>query len=76
MFEKHLLCYATIECDMKTIEERKIIRGDRSIILTREQMPKIKKINSYRKEDLKVNISNKSPFEKAKLILVFFDKKV
>lgn len=76
LFKDHFLCYVTVNCDLTIIEEREMIRGDRSIGLARDQLPKIKKLDNYQKGNLTIDTTKISPFENAKLILAFFDKKV
>lgn len=76
LFKNHSFCYVIVKCDLERIEEREIIRGDRSIGLAREQLPKIKNLTNYRAGDLTIDTTYSNPFESARLILNFFDKKV
>lgn len=71
LFKDHSLCYVKVNCDMNKIEEREVIRGDRSIGLARDQLPRLKKMDSYQLGDLIIDTTNASPFENANLILDF-----
>lgn len=75
LFKDHSICYVTVNCDLVKIEEREIIRGDRSIGLARYELPKIKNMDNYWKADLTIDTTNKTPFENAKLILDFLKNK-
>ena len=68
----HTVYYIGIFCDLKVMQEREILRRDRSIGLANDQIGRVHQdtLNSY---DFKVDTTNISPFEAARQILTFID---
>jgi len=68
----HTVYYIGIFCDLKVMQEREILRRDRGIGLSNDQIDRVHQgtLNSY---DLKIDTSNLSPFEAASQILTFIE---
>jgi chloramphenicol 3-O phosphotransferase len=68
----HTAYYIGIFCDLKVMQEREILRRDRGIGLSNDQIDRVHQgaLNSY---DFKVDTSKLSPFEAARQILTFID---
>lgn len=67
--KNHQVYFVKVFCELSTMEERELIRGDRSIGLARAQYTKIEKLAwNY---DLKIDTSKIGPLANAKKILEF-----
>jgi chloramphenicol 3-O phosphotransferase len=64
--ENHLLYFIGVDCDLKNMEEREILREDRAWGLARDQ---IHKVHESREYDFRVDTTHASPFECAQMIL-------
>ena len=64
--------YIGVFCDLKIMQEREILRGDRSIGLSNDQIGKVHQgmLGTY---DLKVDTTKLLPFEVASQILLFLN---
>ena len=69
----HKVYFVGILCDLKIMQEREILRGDRAIGLSNDQIDRVP--HGIREYDLKVDTSNISPFDAARQILDFVDGK-
>ena len=67
----HTSYFMGIICDLVTMQQREILRGDRAIGLANDQIDLVHV--GYRKYDLKIDTTNQSPFAASKLILDFID---
>lgn len=69
----HTIYYIGVLCDLKIMQEREILRGDRTIGLSNDQIDRVH--NGKRTHyDLKIDTSNISPFEAATQILDYIRK--
>ena len=68
----HAVYYIGVFCDLKVMQEREILRRDRCMGLSNDQIDRVHQgvLNSY---DFKVDTTAISPFEAARLILKFAD---
>jgi chloramphenicol 3-O phosphotransferase len=68
--KNHTVYYIGVFCDLKTMQERELLRGDRCIGLSNDQIDRVHQgtLNSY---DFTVDTTSISPFEAARLILEF-----
>lgn len=68
----HTVYYIGVFCDLAVMQEREILRRDRCIGLSNDQIDRVHQgvLNSY---DFKVDTTAISPFEAARLILKFAD---
>lgn len=68
----HTVYYVGVFCDLKIMQEREILRQDRCIGLSNDQISRVHKgiLNSY---DFRVDTTNTSSFEAANQILKFID---
>jgi chloramphenicol 3-O phosphotransferase len=68
----HVVYYIGFFCDLKVMQEREVLRRDRCIGLSNDQIDRVYQgaLNSY---DFKVDTTAISPFEAARLILRFMD---
>jgi chloramphenicol 3-O phosphotransferase len=66
----HIVYYVGVFCDLKLMQEREILRGNRSIGLSNDQITRVHqgRLNSY---DFKIDTSNISSFSAASQILDF-----
>lgn len=75
-YAKHLkdrtVYYIGVFCDLEVMQEREVLRRDRCIGLSNDQIDRVHQgaLNSY---DLKVDTTAISPFEAARLILKLMD---
>lgn len=69
----HIVYYIGIFCDLEVMQEREVLRRDRCIGLANNQIDRVHQgaLNSY---DFKVDTTNISAFEAARLILRFIDE--
>ncbi|HQS84695.1 MAG: hypothetical protein B7Y25_07200 [Alphaproteobacteria bacterium 16-39-46] len=69
----HTVYFIGIFCDFQQMQEREILRRDRALGLSNDQMDRVHKdYQDY--YDLKINTTQRDPFECAKEILVFQEK--
>lgn len=70
--KNHTVYYIGIFCDLNVMQEREVLRRDRCIGLSNDQIDRVHQgaLNSY---DFKVDTTAISPFEAARLILQFMD---
>jgi chloramphenicol 3-O phosphotransferase len=68
----HTVYYIGVFCDLAVMQEREVLRRDRCIGLSNDQIDRVHQgaLNSY---DFKVDTTAISPFEAARLILKFMD---
>ena len=68
----HTVYYIGVFCDLAVMQEREVLRRDRCIGLSNDQIDRVHQgvLNSY---DFKVDTTAISPFEAARLILKFVD---
>ncbi len=68
----HTVYYIGVFCDLAIMQEREVLRRDRCIGLSNDQIDRVHQgvLNSY---DFKVDTTAISPFEAARLILKFMD---
>lgn len=68
----HTVYYVGVFCELKTMQEREILRGDRCVGLSNDQIGRVHQgaLNVY---DFKVDTTATSPFEAARLILMYVD---
>lgn len=68
----HTVYYIGVFCDLEKMQEREVLRADRCIGLSNDQIDRVHKglLNSY---DFKVDTTAISPFDAARLILKFVD---
>lgn len=68
----HTVYYIGVFCDLAVMQEREVLRRDRCIGLSNDQIDRVHQgvLNSY---DFKVDTTAISPFEAARLILKFID---
>jgi chloramphenicol 3-O phosphotransferase len=68
----HAVYYICVFCDLKVMQEREVLRRDRCIGLSNDQIDRVHQgvLNAY---DFKVDTTAISPFEAARLILKFVD---
>ena len=72
VLKDHQVFYVKVNCELPILEEREILRGDRSRGMARGLFVKIKELSwNY---DLEINTSSTSPFTNAKKILQFVRK--
>jgi hypothetical protein len=66
----HTVYYIGVFCDLEVMQEREVLRRDRCIGLSNDQIDRLHQgaLNSY---DFKVDTTTISPFEAARLILKF-----
>lgn len=71
--KNHIVYYIGVFCDLRIMQEREILRQDRCIGLSNDQINIVHQgiLNSY---DFKVDTTAISPFEAARLILKFIDE--
>jgi chloramphenicol 3-O phosphotransferase len=69
--KSYQVCYVKVNCELPLMEEREILRSDRSLGLARTQFAKMKDLvwDSY---DMEVDTSYTSSFTNAKKILEFY----
>ncbi len=69
----HTVYYIGVFCNLETLQEREILRGDRCVGLSNDQIDRVHQgaLNSY---DFKIDTTAISPFEAARLILKFVDE--
>jgi len=69
----HTVYYVGVLCDLSVMQEREILRRDRCIGLSNDQIDRVHQgiLNSY---DFQVDTSTISPFEAARLILKFINE--
>ena len=70
--KNHRVYYIGVFCDLKVMQEREILRRDRCVGLSNNQIDRVHHgaLNAY---DLKIDTTNISPFEAVRLILEFID---
>jgi chloramphenicol 3-O phosphotransferase len=70
--KNHTVYYIGVFCDLAVMQEREILRRDRCIGLSNDQIDRVHQgvLNSY---DFKVDTTATSPFEAARMILKFVD---
>jgi chloramphenicol 3-O phosphotransferase len=70
--KNYTVYYIGIFCDLKVMQQREILRRDRCIGFSNDQMDRVHKgaLNSY---DFKVDTTSISPFEAAERIFKFMD---
>jgi len=70
--ERLTVFYIGVFCDLAVMQEREVLRRDRCIGLSNDQIDRVHQgvLNSY---DFKVDTTATSPFEAARLILKFMD---
>jgi len=68
----HAVYYIGVFCDLEVMQEREVLRRDRSIGLSNDQIDRVHQgaLNSY---DFKIDTTAISPFEAARRILKFVD---
>ena len=68
----HTVYYIGVFCDLAVMQEREVLRRDRCIGLSNDQIDRVHQgvLNSY---DFKVDTTATSPFEAARMILKFVD---
>jgi chloramphenicol 3-O phosphotransferase len=68
----HTVYYIGVFCDLEVMQEREVLRRDRCIGLSNDQIDRVHLgvLNSY---DFKVDTTTISPFEAARLILKYID---
>ena len=68
----HTVYYVGVFCDLAVMQEREVLRRDRCIGLSNDQIDRVHQgaLNSY---DFKVDTTAISPFEAARLILKYID---
>ena len=68
----HTVYYIGVFCDLEVLQEREVLRRDRCIGLSNDQINRVHQgaLNSY---DFKVDTTAISPFEAARLILKYID---
>lgn len=66
---QHKVYFVGVFCELKAMQEREILRGDRAIGLSSEQINRVHK--GLREYDIKVDTTTCSPFVVAKQILDF-----
>jgi len=68
----HTVYYIGVFCDLEVLQEREVLRHDRCIGLSNDQINRVHQgaLNSY---DFKVDTTAISPFEAARLILKYID---
>ncbi len=59
-------------CDLKVMQEREILRGDRAIGLSNDQIDRVHE--GIREYDLKIDTTHISPFDAARQVLDFVNK--
>ena len=69
----HTVYFIGIFCDFQQMQEREILRGDRALGLSNDQMDRVHQ-NCQEYYDLKINTTQRAPFECAKEILRFLDQ--
>ncbi len=67
----HTVYYIGVFCDLESMQEREILRGDRCIGLSNDQIDRVHA--GLRKYDIKVDTTNDSAFEVAKQVLSYID---
>ena len=69
----HTVYYIGVLCDLKTMQERELLRADRCIGLSNDQIDRVHQgiLNSY---DFTVDTTNISPFEAAHCVLKFINE--
>ena len=71
--KSHRVYYVKVNCELALMEEREILRGDRSLGMARAQMLKMKDLSwNY---DLEIDTSRTSSFTKAQDILEFLKER-
>jgi len=70
--QNHIVYFVGVFCELPVMQEREILRRDRSIGLSNDQVDRIHK--GLRQYDLIVDTTNASPFEVSKQILAFLDE--
>lgn len=71
--KNHQVYFVKVTCELKLMEQREKIRGDRAWGLARDQYTKMKDLKW--KYDFQVDTSQLSPFDSAKMILEFVKNK-
>ena len=69
---EHQVYFVGVWCDLAVMQEREILRGDRAIGLSNDQIDRVHK--GLRGYDLKVDSTASTPFDIAKEILEFVEK--
>lgn len=64
----HSLLYVNVKCNLKTMNERELLRGDRSIGLSNDQIERVH-VGNRAQANLVVDSSHCTPFELARQIL-------
>jgi chloramphenicol 3-O phosphotransferase len=72
LLKEHKMYFIAVKCTLESMEEREILRGDRAIGLSRDQINKVHK--GFRPYDLEVDTTHSSSFSCAKKILDFINK--
>jgi chloramphenicol 3-O phosphotransferase len=69
----HIVYYIGVFCNLETLQEREVLRGDRLVGLSNDQIDRVHQgaLNSY---DFKIDTTAISPFEAARLILKFVNE--
>ncbi|MFU7501183.1 MAG: chloramphenicol phosphotransferase CPT family protein [Candidatus Tisiphia sp.] len=69
----YIVYFVGVFCDLSVMQEREILRCDRAIGLSNDQIDRVH-AGSLREYDLTVDTTSKSPFEIAKQILAFVEE--
>lgn len=69
--QNHTVYFVGVFCELEAMQEREILRGDRAIGLSNDQIDRVH--IGLREYDLKVDTTNTSAFNVAKQILTFVD---
>ncbi|MBS0186305.1 MAG: hypothetical protein JSS34_08310 [Proteobacteria bacterium] len=72
MLKEHTVYFIGIFCDFKAMSEREVLRRDRALGLSNDQMDRVHGFSQA--YDLKINTTTLSPFDCAKEILKFQEK--
>jgi chloramphenicol 3-O-phosphotransferase len=65
LLKNHQVYYVKVNCELPTMEEREMLRGDRAWGLARDQFAKMKKLDEVWKYDLEVDTTVTNPFANA-----------
>ncbi|WP_375318520.1 chloramphenicol phosphotransferase CPT family protein [Candidatus Tisiphia endosymbiont of Oplodontha viridula] len=68
----YIVYFVGVFCDLSVMQEREILRGDRDIGLSNDQIDRVH-ASSLREYDLTVDTTSRTAFETAKQILEFID---
>ncbi|WP_375332450.1 MULTISPECIES: chloramphenicol phosphotransferase CPT family protein [unclassified Candidatus Tisiphia] len=73
VLKEYIVYFVGVFCDLSVMQEREILRCDRAIGLSNDQIDRVH-AGSLREYDLTVDTTSKSPFEIAKQILAFVEE--